>query len=358
MAKYKFSDIAINSTAKKKPEESDKNVYIGLEHLDSQCLQVNRFGSEVAPIGEKLLMNKGDVLFGKRRAYQKKVAIAPFDGIFSAHGMVLRPKEAVIVKEYFPFFISSDYFLENAIKISVGSLSPTINWGDLKNSEFYLPTLEEQKKIAIILWSSEKLKQKYEKSKILLEEVKNKTFEIFLCEMKKRDNIKEKTLNDIVIKTVKSNFPASAGLDQGHYPFFLSGKMIKSINQFIVDGESILCNDGGSAMFRFNIGKCSYSDHVFGIKVKGNELEIKYLFYYLDYFKSYIDENLFKGTGLKNIDKKGFFKLLIAIPKSEDQIKLINKMENMDSELELLERQIQTIKLFQTNVINGGQVNV
>ena len=36
-------------------------------------------------------MQKGDVLFGKRRAYQRKVAIAPFDGIFSAHGMVLRP---------------------------------------------------------------------------------------------------------------------------------------------------------------------------------------------------------------------------------------------------------------------------
>ena len=128
MAKYKFSDIAINSTVKKKPTEEDKLTYLGLEHLDSGCLQVTRFGSEVAPIGEKLIMKKGDVLFGKRRAYQKKVAIAPFDGIFSAHGMVLRPNENIINKEFFPFFISSDYFLDAAIKISVGSLSPTINW--------------------------------------------------------------------------------------------------------------------------------------------------------------------------------------------------------------------------------------
>ena len=71
-------------------------------------------------------MKKGDVLFGKRRAYQKKVAIAPFDGIFSAHGMVLRPNEEIIDKNFFPLFISSDYFLDAAIKISVGSLSPTI----------------------------------------------------------------------------------------------------------------------------------------------------------------------------------------------------------------------------------------
>lgn len=86
MPKYRFDEIAINSTEKKKPVEEDKYTYLGLEHLDTGSLTVTRFGSDVAPIGEKLVMKKGDVLFGKRRAYQKKVAIAPFDGIFSAHG--------------------------------------------------------------------------------------------------------------------------------------------------------------------------------------------------------------------------------------------------------------------------------
>lgn len=153
MAKYRFDQIAINSTEKKKPVEEDRFTYLGLEHLDSGTLKVTRFGSEVAPIGEKLVMHKGDVLFGKRRAYQKKVAIAPFDGIFSAHGMVLRPKEDVIDKEFFPLFISSDYFLDAAIKISVGSLSPTINWRDLKELEFELPDMDTQRKLAEVLWS-------------------------------------------------------------------------------------------------------------------------------------------------------------------------------------------------------------
>ena len=130
--KYCFDQIAINSTAKKKPIDADKEHYIGLEHLDSGCLIVSRWGAEVAPIGEKLLMQKGDILFGKRRAYQRKVGIAPFDGIFSAHGMVLRPREDVVTKEFFPFFIASDQFMERAVRISVGGLSPTINWKDLK----------------------------------------------------------------------------------------------------------------------------------------------------------------------------------------------------------------------------------
>ena len=161
MPEYRFTDFAINSTQKKKPTEDDKYTYIGLEHLDSGTLEVSRWGSDVAPIGEKLIMQKGDVLFGKRRAYQKKVGIAPFDGIFSAHGMVLRPREDVITKEYFPLFISSDYFLNEAIRISVGSLSPTVNWKDLKDLTFNIPTIEEQKRISPIIWAAIETKNSY-----------------------------------------------------------------------------------------------------------------------------------------------------------------------------------------------------
>lgn len=180
MSEYRFDQIAINSTEKKKPEESDKYTYIGLEHLDSMDLEVHRWGSEVAPKGEKLLMKKGDVLFGKRRAYQKKVAIAPFDGIFSAHGMVLRPNEKIVDKDFFPLFISSDYFLDAAIKISVGSLSPTINWRDLRELKFCLPDLETQRKLAKVLWAINVTMQKY---KVLLaktdELVKSQFIELF-----------------------------------------------------------------------------------------------------------------------------------------------------------------------------------
>ena len=161
MPKYKFTEIAINSTEKKKPTEADKDTYIGLEHLDSGTLTVSRWGAEVAPIGEKLVMKKGDVLFGKRRAYQKKVGIAPFDGIFSAHGMVLRPREEVITKEYFPLFISSDYFLNEAIRISVGSLSPTVNWKDLKDLEFFIPSIEEQRRLTPVVWAAIEARNAY-----------------------------------------------------------------------------------------------------------------------------------------------------------------------------------------------------
>lgn len=178
--KYKFEDLIFNITEKKKPVEEDKYNYIGLEHLESGNLFISKWGSDTAPEGEKIVMKKGDVLFGKRRAYQKKVAISPIDGIFSAHGMVLRPKEDVICKEFLPFFISSETFLNEAIRISVGGLSPTVNWKDIKELEFDLPSLAEQKVLAEKLWAAYEVKQSYLKMIAATEEmVKAQFIEMF-----------------------------------------------------------------------------------------------------------------------------------------------------------------------------------
>ena len=180
MTRYRFDQIAENSTAKKKPEESDRNRYVGLEHLDPGTLEVTRWGAEVTPKGDKLLMKKGDVLFGRRRAYQKKVGIAPFDGIFSAHGMVLRPKADVVDPMFFPFFISSDMFLDEAIRVSVGSLSPTANWKDLRTLEFDLPSPGKQRELAGILSEDESLKGHYRKLLTTCDDVvKSQFVEIF-----------------------------------------------------------------------------------------------------------------------------------------------------------------------------------
>jgi len=178
--RYRFDQIAVNVKEKKKPVEEDKRYYIGLEHLNSGSLRVSRWGADVAPKGEKLLMQKGDVLFGKRRAYQKKVAIAPFDGIFSAHGMVLRPNEEIVDKDFFPMFISSDYFLDAANALSVGSLSPTINWRDLARAEFELPPMEKQRELGQLLWVMEDAKVEYQRLLAVTEElVKSRFVEMF-----------------------------------------------------------------------------------------------------------------------------------------------------------------------------------
>ena len=119
--------------------------YVGLEHLDSDSLRIRRWGSPDDVEATKLVFKKGDIIFGRRRAYQRKLGVAEFDGICSAHAMVLRAKPEVVLPEFLPFFMQSDLFMNRAVEISVGSLSPTINWKTMAVQEFALPSLEEQR---------------------------------------------------------------------------------------------------------------------------------------------------------------------------------------------------------------------
>ena len=243
MAKYRFEQIAINSTEKKKPVEEDRFTYLGLEHLDSGSLKVTRFGSEVAPIGEKLVMHKGDVLFGKRRAYQKKVAIAPFDGIFSAHGMVLRPREDVIDKSFFPLFISSDYFLDAAIKISVGSLSPTINWRDLKTLEFELPDLATQRKLAETLWSINDTMEAYKKLISATDELVKSQFIERFGDFKSNPKGLEITTIDQLFSVGSSKRVFQKDWKSSGVPFYRAREIVKLSEQGFVDNELFITEE-------------------------------------------------------------------------------------------------------------------
>lgn len=150
-ASVTFGEMAEHVAERVEPTPADGPTYVGLEHLDSGSLTVRRWGAEVALIGTKLRMRKGDILFARRNAYLRRVALAPHDGLFSAHGMVLRARQGVVLPTFLPFFMQSDVFMERAKEISVGSLSPTINWNTLAKEKFLIPPAQEQRQLAQVL---------------------------------------------------------------------------------------------------------------------------------------------------------------------------------------------------------------
>lgn len=154
---YRFDEIAKNISERVDPNNTDLKVYIGLEHIDSESLHIKRHGTPDDVNGQKLKFYKGDIIFGRRRAYQRKAGIATWDGFCSAHALVLRANPNVIDPELFPFFLHSDLFMNRAIDISVGSLSPTINWGTLKHQEFLIPPKDIQSRFAELFNSVDSL---------------------------------------------------------------------------------------------------------------------------------------------------------------------------------------------------------
>ena len=169
--KWRFDEFAQNISERVEPSQTDMDVYVGLEHIDPDTLHLSRHGHPNDVEGTKLRFYKGDIIFGRRRAYQRKTALATTDGICSAHAMVLRAKEDVVDPSFFPFLFHSKQFIDMAITISVGGLSPTINWKDISKQEFLLPPKSEQKRLAELLWAADEMieKEKRELEKAILE---------------------------------------------------------------------------------------------------------------------------------------------------------------------------------------------
>ena len=125
-------------------------------------------------VGTKLKIYKGDIIFGKRRAYLRKVAVADFEGIVSAHSMVLRANEENIEKDFLPYFMQSDEFMNRAVQISEGSLSPTIKWKTLAQQEFILPKKEKQVKLTDAFRQFDETRESIHTQKETLKKLKQK----------------------------------------------------------------------------------------------------------------------------------------------------------------------------------------
>ncbi len=130
-----------------KPAEEGFDRYVGLEHLEPGDLKIRRWGNVEDGTTFTNVFRAGQVLFGKRRAYQRKVAMADFDGVCSGDIYVLEPKNEHLLPGLLPFICQTDGFFAHAVGTSAGSLSPRTNWTSLASYEFALPPLEEQQRI-------------------------------------------------------------------------------------------------------------------------------------------------------------------------------------------------------------------
>jgi type I restriction enzyme, S subunit len=152
----KFGDVVrLSKERAANPEAEGIERYVGLEHIDPDDLRIRRWGLVAEGITFTSKFKPGQVLFGKRRAYQRKLAVADFEGVCSGDIYVFEsanPK--VLLPELLPFICQTDRFFEYAVGTSAGSLSPRTNWTSLAKFEFALPSLEEQEKIkyALILF--------------------------------------------------------------------------------------------------------------------------------------------------------------------------------------------------------------
>ena len=145
----KFGDVVrLSGERRANPLNDGLERYVGLEHLDPDDLRIRRWGDVADGTTFTNYFKPGQVLFGKRRAYQRKVAVADFEGVCSGDIYVFEPRDKRLLPELLPFICQTDAFFDYAIGTSTGSLSPRTNWKSLAQYEFALPPLEEQLALA------------------------------------------------------------------------------------------------------------------------------------------------------------------------------------------------------------------
>ena len=165
---------------------------VGLEHLIPEEITLTTWDEGAENTFTKMF-RKGDVLFGRRRAYLKKAAVAPFDGICSGDITVIEADPDKILPELLPFIIQNDDLFDFAVGKSAGSLSPRVKWEHLKNYELELPDMDKQKELAELLWAIDDTKKSYQKLIASTDElVKSQFIEMFGY---KNDDMK--TIDDV-----------------------------------------------------------------------------------------------------------------------------------------------------------------
>lgn len=168
----KFSNIAdCIERHDKNPLSSNLSKFIGLEHIESSNLKIKETGNIEDGTTFSKTFQKGDVLFGKRRAYLRKVAVADFDGICSGDILVFRPKKEKILPDLLPLYVMSDAFINYAISTSAGSLSPRTKWRDLAQYQILLPPIDKQEQIADLFHTIDNTVNQLENQKIILKKL-------------------------------------------------------------------------------------------------------------------------------------------------------------------------------------------
>ncbi|EJY9650551.1 restriction endonuclease subunit S [Campylobacter coli] len=148
-------------------------------------------------------------------------------------------------------------------------------------------------------------------------------------------------LGDIIIDNLKSKIKVKEAKENitGKYPFFTSGTNIYRYDEYLIEGKNIFLSTGGNAIVQFYNGKSSYSTDTYALKSNNeNYIDTYFLYILLKQLENFINCFLFKGSGLKHLQKTELKSLKIPLPPLEIQKQIV-------AECEKVEEQYNTIRM-------------
>ena len=375
----RFGDVAIQQKKSIDRENSELNRYVKGEHMGSEDLHLREWGElNDEYLGPAFIrkFETGDILYGSRRTYLRKIVIAPFDGITSNTTFVIKANEKKIDKRLLPFVMLSEGFAENSIKNSKGSVNPYINWKDIANFEFLLPPKDQQAQLAELLWAMDEV---IEREREVLNKL-NKSYSTLInkfmihglfAENGKIVNTKcgllDSRINTLELKDCLIEKPtyganASSKPYSNESPRYIritdiddEGNLIKddkvSIN--LDDYSSYILKDqdflfartgntvGKTLLFNPEMGNAVFAGYLIRFRLDTNRLRPKFLFYYTKSLKyEAFKKQMIKVGAQPNINAEEYQSMVLPEFSIQIQDKLIEKLDFIKSNINRVKAKI------------------
>ncbi|HAU4024227.1 TPA: hypothetical protein F7051_03090 [Legionella pneumophila] len=329
----KFGDVAQEVRASTKdPLTEGIDYYIGLEHIESKSLRLARWGSIAKdnPTFTKKF-RAGDILFGRRRAYLKKAAVAEFDGICSGDIIVIAPKSGILVPDLLPFIVHSEPFFDWAVKHSAGGLSPRTKFKSLAEFEFMLPPLTRQNEMLKTLNSVENT---IKSTECLLQSLNTYQSKILARLFRCQHPVENRSLDyknlklENIVELAYGKSPKGIKCDDGNISIYGTGGKVGLTNKKLSNGPTIIIGRKGTLDKPIFVEENFWAiDTTYYCINLQDTVMLKWLYYYfcaLD-LKKY-DES----SGVPSLARNTLYKISLKIPSLEDQNMYVSINEKLD----------------------------
>ncbi|MGE0540934.1 MAG: restriction endonuclease subunit S [Dehalococcoidia bacterium] len=365
------------------PLEAGLERYVGLDHLDPGSLHIRRWGLIAEGTSFTRRFRTGQVLFAKRRAYQRKAAAAEFDGICSGDLLVFEVRSETMVPEILPFLVQSDAFFAHALQTSAGSLSPRTRWSNLTTYEFALPPKEEQRRMAELLWA---LEENYRTTEHCVANATMLAKSLFVHLLKDGTGAadrycqhgpwEEVSLGDLLLASPQSGYSAvGAVTDTGHYVLTLTalgmngyqrgymkpvhlrpeveGTRLKA-GDFLVSRSNTIDLVGLAGIFDEERNDISFPDTMMKLALDESRIDKRFLQEVMlsDMGRKHI-KMVAAGTSdsMKKINRRGLASLRFPLPPLEEQGRILAHLAVANTARQAAAARLEATKSLQTYIL-------
>lgn len=370
--KVSFGEVCRNvNETERDPLAAGIERCVGLEHIEPENLHIKSWGSVADGTTFTKKFRAGQVLFGRRRAYQKKAAVADFEGICSGDILVLEADPSVIDPQFFPFLVSCDRFFDFAVQTSAGSLSPRTKFQDLSKFEFLLPPKSQQARFAELLLAGDLVLEGYFGMKKDLKKLGQAVFASvfdeedleFLplgeCLEYSQYGISEplSEVGEIPVLRMNNIFEGRVLFEDLKY---VASASVPKLDNLLLKKGDILFNRTNSFELVGKVGifesdeKATFASYLIRLKADEEVVLPKFLNYYLN---SKRGQDLLKihrtpGVSQSNINPENLKKIDVPIVPVSKQEVLVQKLIEIETAEKKCEWQLTQTKALQNQVLN------